>query len=72
MPDPRVRVPALILWGAKDAFILRSAAETSLARCDQGRLEFFEEATHWLHHEEPDRVNALLTAFLRPGADCKA
>ncbi len=63
---PRVLVPALILWGAQDAFLLRSVARNSLARCDQGRLEFFEEATHWIQHEEPDRVNSLLTRFLRP------
>ena len=66
MPDPRVRVPALIVWGAKDTFILRSAARTSLARCEQGRLEFLEEASHWVHHEEPDLVNRYLTTFLRP------
>ena len=29
-----------------------------------GRLEWFEEATHWLNHEEPDRVNRLLLEFL--------
>lgn len=65
-PDPRVRVPALILWGMKDAFLRRRYAQDALARCEQGRLESFEDATHWVHHEEPDRVNRLLTDFLRP------
>ena len=64
--DMRVRVPALIVWGGQDAFILRNNAHDALARCDQGRLEFVEEATHWVHHEEPERVNRLLTGFLRP------
>jgi pimeloyl-ACP methyl ester carboxylesterase len=68
LPNPRVRVPALIVWGAKDAFLVRPAATSALAACDQGRLEFLEEATHWVQHEEPDRVNRLLTAFLRPEA----
>ncbi len=66
MPDPRLRLPVLILWGEKDAFLLGSAARAALARCDQGRLESFDEATHWVHLEEPDRVNRLLIAFLRP------
>jgi pimeloyl-ACP methyl ester carboxylesterase len=67
--SPRVRVPALIIWGARDAFIRRLYAHEALARCDQGRLEFFEEATHWVHLEEPDRVNRLLTDFLHAGTD---
>src|SRR6185437_2233587 len=62
--DPRVHVPTQILWGARDAFIGRAAAEASLRYCDQGRLEWFDEATHWLHHEEPDRVNRRLLEFL--------
>jgi pimeloyl-ACP methyl ester carboxylesterase len=65
-PAPRVRVPTLIVWGARDAFIDRRYANDALARCDQGRLEVVDAATHWVHHEEPGRVNALLTAFLRP------
>jgi pimeloyl-ACP methyl ester carboxylesterase len=30
----------------------------------QGRLVFFEEATHWLQHEETEQVNELLLRFL--------
>ncbi|MEA2630467.1 MAG: epoxide hydrolase 4 [Chloroflexota bacterium] len=63
-PDPRIHVPTLLLWGNRDAFIQRGVAEASLALCDDGRLEWFEEATHWLHHEEPERVNRLLLEFL--------
>jgi pimeloyl-ACP methyl ester carboxylesterase len=70
-PDPRIHVPTLLLWGNRDAFIQRGVAEASLALCDDGRLEWFEEATHWLHHEEPERVNRLLLEFLghRAGGD---
>lgn len=66
--EPRVRVPTLILWGDRDRFIGRGAADASLQYCDQGRLERFPEATHWLHREEPDRVNRLLIDFLAPVA----
>jgi pimeloyl-ACP methyl ester carboxylesterase len=62
--DPRVRVPTLVLWGARDAALGRAVAEESLALCDDGRIEWFEEATHWLPHEEPERVNRLLLEFL--------
>ena len=63
--DPRVRVPTLILWGARDHFLARDLADRSLALCDDGRLEWLEGATHWVQHEEPERVNRLLIDFLR-------
>jgi len=60
----RVRVPTLMIWGAKDRFLGRELAQPSIDLCDQGRLEFIEEATHWVQHEEPERVNRLLLEFL--------
>ena len=63
--DPRVRVPALLIWGARDRFLGRGLARESLALCDDGRLEMIEEATHWVQHEEPSRVNRLLIDFLQ-------
>jgi pimeloyl-ACP methyl ester carboxylesterase len=32
----------------------------SLDLCDQGRAVYFEEATHWVQHEEPEAVSRLL------------
>jgi pimeloyl-ACP methyl ester carboxylesterase len=63
-PSPRVTVPTLLIWGARDHFLGRELAQPSIELCDRGRLAFIEEATHWLQHEEPDRVNALLADFL--------
>lgn len=63
---PRVPMPALILWGVKDPALSTDLARGSLALCDQGRLEFFDDATHWLPHEEPETVSRRLLAFLRP------
>ncbi|AMV37825.1 alpha/beta fold hydrolase [Planctomyces sp. SH-PL62] len=63
--EARIAAPTLIVWGARDHALDRRLAEESLARCDQGRLEFLEEATHWVQHEEPERVNRLLLDFLR-------
>ena len=61
----RVRVPTLLIWGARDKFLRRASAEPSIELCDDGRLVVVEEATHWVQHEEPDRVNGLIDAFLR-------
>jgi pimeloyl-ACP methyl ester carboxylesterase len=62
-PDLRVNVPTLLLWGARDRALLREMAPPSIGLCDDGRLVTFEEATHWVQHEEPDRVNPLLADF---------
>ncbi len=62
--NARVSVPTLMLWGANDVFLDRELAQPSIDLCDQGELIFFEQATHWLHHEEPERVNFLLDTFL--------
>ncbi|HKV10981.1 MAG TPA: alpha/beta hydrolase [Thermoanaerobaculia bacterium] len=61
----RVTVPTLLLWGAQDTALLREMAPPSIALCDDGRLAFLEEATHWVQHEEAGVVNALLADFFR-------
>ncbi|HEY4595667.1 MAG TPA: alpha/beta hydrolase [Thermoanaerobaculia bacterium] len=61
--SPRVRVPTLLLWGAKDRFLGSELAQPSIDLCDHGRLEFFAEASHWIQHEEAERVNRELVGF---------
>ena len=59
-----VAPPTLVLWGAEDAFLRRSLAAKSESYCDNGRLVVWDDATHWLHHEHPERVvDELTTQF---------
>jgi epoxide hydrolase 4 len=58
-------MPTLILWGKKDPYLKSEMAEASLERCKDGQLIYFEDATHWIQHEEPDRVNALMLKFFK-------
>ena len=60
----RIRVPTLMIWGANDIALSRSMAQPSIDLCDNGRLVFLEEASHWVQHEEPETVNRLLLEFL--------
>lgn len=60
-----IRSPTLIVWGKKDPALSPQLATESLALCEQGRIEWLPSATHWLHHEEPERVNEALVTFLR-------
>lgn len=62
--DTRITAPTLLIWGVKDIALGRELAQPSIDMCDDGRLVFIEEASHWVQHEEPDRVNALLRDFL--------
>ena len=61
----RILPPTLILWGARDKFIRREAANLSLKLCDQGCLVVFDTATHWLQHEEANDVNQRIINFVR-------
>lgn len=61
--NPRIRVPTLLMWGAQDRFLGRELAQPSIDLCDEGRLVFFDDATHWLHHEEAERVSSLMLEF---------
>jgi epoxide hydrolase 4 len=60
----RITVPTLLIWGVHDVALSREMAQPSIDLCDNGRLVFIEEATHWVQHDEPTRVNQLLLAFL--------
>ncbi len=60
-----VAIPLRLLWGDRDHALEPGLADASLAHCGAGELFHFPEASHWLQHEEPARVNALLAEFLR-------
>lgn len=62
---PRVQMPTLILWGRRDHALQPGLAEASLQLCDQGRIRWFHETTHWIQHENAPQVNAALAEFLK-------
>lgn len=61
----RVRVPTRIVWGARDVALGRDMVAPSAALCQpQADVAWIEEAGHWVQHEEPERVNALILDHL--------
>jgi pimeloyl-ACP methyl ester carboxylesterase len=61
----RISVPVRVIWGDQDPFMDAGLAQAGLALCDaSGEAFHIENATHWVHHEEARRVNALLLEFL--------
>jgi pimeloyl-ACP methyl ester carboxylesterase len=63
--DRTVHVPTRILWGAGDAFLSLEMAQDSLRYCDNAELFTFVDATHWLQHEEPERISEHLIRFFQ-------
>ncbi len=59
-----IKMPTLILWGKLDAFLLPSLAPASVSYCRNARIVWFDSATHWVHHEEPEAVNTAILDFL--------
>jgi pimeloyl-ACP methyl ester carboxylesterase len=60
----RIEVPTLIVWGAKDRFLDNALAAESACRCSSARAVLLENATHWLHLEQPEEVVDVWTDFL--------
>ena len=60
----KITVPTLLIWGAQDTALGREMAQPSIDLCEDGELIFIEEATHWVQHDAPERVNQLLKEFL--------
>ena len=62
----RVSVPVHVVWGRDDKLLDASMVEPSLALCDDGRVTWFDDATHWVLHEARDRIIPLMQADFRP------
>jgi pimeloyl-ACP methyl ester carboxylesterase len=62
-----ISAPTLAIWGERDRYLGPVMREPD--RKDVPNLERVEQlpgASHWVHHDEPDRVNQLLTDFFAP------
>lgn len=58
--SPQIQVPTLILWGQQDPYISYEMAPLSIDLCDLGQLITFENATHWVLHDEPESTSRYL------------
>jgi epoxide hydrolase 4 len=63
--DIRVHVPTLVLWGKRDVALSAEMAQRSIDLCEDGRLVYFENATHWVQHDEAEEVNRQLVSFFK-------
>jgi len=61
--DTTVTVPTLVLWGERDQALLPCLLDGLDACLPQGRIERWDDASHWLVHEHPQRVAQALGQF---------
>jgi hypothetical protein len=54
----------LITWGDLDTYAAPELADRAVRLCRTSRVLHVPEAGHWIHHEQPDRVGALVEEFL--------
>jgi len=60
----QISAPTLVIWGQRDRYLGTKLAEPhrdDVPNLD--RVERLPDASHWVHHDEPERVNQLLVDF---------
>ena len=68
----RIEVPTLLLWALDDVALLPCLTEGLDAHIPDLKLVPIEQATHWVVHEQPERVITEIAGFLQPQAPRQA
>jgi pimeloyl-ACP methyl ester carboxylesterase len=66
-PRP-IGAPVLVIWGERDRFLGRDLARPSPKLVPDARVEYVAEGSHWVQHDAPEKVTALLLEFFRQPA----
>jgi pimeloyl-ACP methyl ester carboxylesterase len=61
-----IDAPTLLIWGDRDKYLVPGLADDLGRWVPHLRVERLPAATHWVQHDEPARVNALLIEHLAP------
>jgi epoxide hydrolase 4 len=67
-----IQARTLVIWGEDDRYLGSELAEPERDDVPNlDRVERLRDASHWVHHDEPDRVTQLLTDFFALAAPTK-
>ena len=59
-----ISAPTLVIWGERDSYLGSDLAEPDRDDVPNlDRVERLADASHWVHHDEAERVNQLLIDF---------
>jgi epoxide hydrolase 4 len=62
-----VKMPTLVIWGQNDPYLLTDNLNGLERYVADLTVELIPDATHWVVHEKPERVNALIRDFTTSG-----
>ncbi|HEY5192936.1 MAG TPA: alpha/beta hydrolase [Solirubrobacteraceae bacterium] len=62
-----IEAPTMVIWGMLDRHLGSELAEPAPEWVPNVRMERIPEATHWVQHDAPERVNELLIDFMGEG-----
>ncbi len=57
-------LPVLVLWGETDRALTTALVDGLDEVCNDLRVERIPEGSHWIVHEQPDRVNEAIRVFI--------
>jgi pimeloyl-ACP methyl ester carboxylesterase len=67
-----IKAPTLVIWGERDRYLGPELAEPDHDDVPNlASVERLPDASHWVHHDEHERVNQLLTEFFAPALPAK-
>src|SRR4029453_1878461 len=59
-----ISAPTLVIWGQRDRYLGEELAEPERDDVpNRDRIERLPDASHWVHHDESERVTKLLIDF---------
>lgn len=61
-----IDTPTLLIWGERDRHLGLPLLEGTETWVRNLRIERLPDASHWVEHDAPERVNELLVGFLNP------
>jgi len=65
-----ISAPTLVIWGQQDGYLGSELAEPKSDDVPNLRgVERLPDASHWVHHDEAERVNQLLIDFFTPSRE---
>ncbi len=60
----RVKPPHLLIWGRNDTALRMEAHEGLGDLCDTLTVRYFDDADHWILHQQPDAVTRVIRDYL--------
>jgi epoxide hydrolase 4 len=60
-----IPAPVLVIWGTQDRHLIEEMAESDPRLVPDVRVVKLPGASHWVQHDEPERVTALLTEHFK-------